>query len=514
MEIEQFLMFAQCLPVPAVLIDREHRLVAANSVAQPMLGLDKACANGQPLADYVKETPAEVAAYLQACSSAERPLVGTLTCRSGDVRMLCYARPLDPGAPDTLTLLCCTPAAAKSKEVDHFGLQMETLQQEIVRREKIEAELAATEARAQAVLDTAAEGIITIDRHGIIQSFNQAAERIFGYLAKEVIGANVACLMPQPYRSEHDHYIRHYLDTGEKKIIGIGRRVTGRRKEGRTFPMELAVSEVIAGGERHFTGIVRDVSEQVEAEEEARQHRERLAHFDRVSTMGEMASGIAHEINQPLTAISSYAHACYRLIENSTADTADLLAVLDKISAQALRAGEVIHNLRRFVKKRESQRELCDLNKLVRSAVALAETDAREHNFVIETAFSDNTLPVIVDMIQIQQVVINLIRNAVEAMANVAAPNDVVTVNVSTAQDDPTTAQVAVQDKGVGVTEAHADKLFDPFFTTKETGTGIGLAISRTIITAHGGRLWFEHNPDSGVTMHFTLPLASDSSYD
>jgi two-component system sensor kinase FixL len=321
--------------------------------------------------------------------------------------------------------------------------------------------------------------------------------------------------MPSPHAQAHDTYIRRYLETGKKKIIGIGREVQGLRKDGSVFPLELAVSEIKIGDQHHFTGIVRDISQRKRIEEQLRkqqeevhQHRERLAHFDRISTMGEMASGLAHEINQPLTAISSYARACHRLLTAGLTDASELLETLDKISAQAQRAGDIIHSLRAFVRKRESKRTLCNLNDLIGDAVILAETDAGQHQFQIEQILADTTLMVIVDPIQIQQVILNLIRNAAEAMVGIAPPGTAVTVVVTTEVDNPARARVAVIDKGIGVADDKLDKLFEPFFTTKPTGTGIGLAISRTIVTAHGGRLWLERNADGqGITLYFTLPL-------
>ena len=505
--VDQFLLFAECFAEPMLLVAENGDIITGNTPARIALELSDA----QPshnLADYIQETTMGLSFYLQQCANSSRAVLGSFKALSDHWQMMCLGQVVESGHEGSPILLRCTASVEQSDDLTALNLRLERLQQEIEQREHIMAELQASQAHAKAVLDTAVEGIITINEHGIVQSFNRAAESIFGYEADEIIGGNVSQLMPTPYRAEHDHYLHDYLTTGEKKIIGIGRQVSGLHKSGRVFPLALAVSEVSVNNQHHFTGIVRDLTDQVKVEEEARIHRERLAHFDRISTMGEMATGIAHEINQPLTAIASYARACHRLIDAGLGEPAELLATLDKISNQAQRAGDVIHRLRDFVKKRKTQREPCELNKLVADAIALAETDAREYNFAIDVALSENELPVIADPIQIEQVVLNLIRNAAEAMIDVAEPGDAVIVKISTALDDPRTAQVAVTDKGHGISDSVAEQLFDPFFTTKSSGTGIGLAISRTIVTSHGGRLWFEHNPNQGITMHFTLPLA------
>ncbi|MFO1351250.1 MAG: PAS domain S-box protein [Gammaproteobacteria bacterium] len=378
----------------------------------------------------------------------------------------------------------------------------------------VKAELRATEAHAQAVLDMAVDAIITIDQAGLIQSFNRAAERIFGYGGTEVLGQNIAILMPEPFRAEHDRYMRRYLATGERRIIGIGREVTGKRKNGTLFPMELAVSEIKLDGIHHFTGIIRDLSERKLAEErlrqreeELRQSRERLANVARLATMGEMATGIAHEINQPLTAITTYARACHRLLSMGKGEPQELLTTLDKISAQAQRAGEIIQRLRAFVKKRDTHREACELNALVRYTLVLAETDIRAHGLRIETRLAPLALPVTVDPVQIQQVLLNLIRNAIEAIQEVKRKESGMII-ISTEVSAGECARIAVSDQGVGLAPGTKDKLFTPFFTTKASGTGMGLSISRSIVAAHGGHMGISENPGGGVTVYFTLPFA------
>ena len=234
-----------------------------------------------------------------------------------------------------------------------------------------------------AILATTVDAIIVIDEHGVIESFNAAASRIFGYSESEAVGQPVTMLMGEPHRSQHDDYLRHYLETGDAKIIGIGRELTAKHRDGHNIPIYLAVSEVAAGGHRRFTGIIRDLTEQHAVREALAEQREKLAHVGRLSTMGEMTASIAHEINQPLTAIAMYAQAGMKMIDGGTPNLERLREALDKLSTQSLRAGAVIERIQRFAKAQESQRQLVDVNALLEDLVALAETDVRLHDIAL-----------------------------------------------------------------------------------------------------------------------------------
>ena len=494
----------------------------------------------------------------------------------------------------------------------------------------------AAENNFRALLDAAVDAIIVIDHQGLIEEFSLAAERIFGYRAEEVLGQNVNVLMPQPYHQAHDQYMESYNRTGEARIIGIGREVRARRKDGTSFPCDLAVGRVHGKGPPRFVGIIRDITarklaeEQLKrseaeltlaqelanlgnyvvhldraeadyfspqlfrilgnevgaqiipireylehwvhpadveklrealadldrgggtmdveyrvilrdgstkhlhhiaqavhdlqgrptrhigtvhdvtdrrhAEDEARQLQERLTHFARLSTMGEMAAGLAHEINQPLSAIATYAQACQRLIKLPDHDPADIVAALQQISSQALRAGEVIRRLRNFVKNREVTREPVDCARLLEDLRTLAETDARLHNVWLRIE-SEGELPTVyADPIQLQQVVLNLVRNAIDAMADV--PDHRREVVLSTRSTEEGDVEITVADHGTGLAPEATQHLFNAFFTTKSGGTGLGLANSRSIVRAHGGRLWHTPNEGSGARFHFTLPVA------
>jgi two-component system sensor kinase FixL len=488
----------------------------------------------------------------------------------------------------------------------------------------------------RAILDAAVDAIVVVDHHGTIQEFSRAAQRTFGYEREEILGRNVRELMPEPFRGEHDGYMDRYMSTGEQRIIGIGREVSARRKDGSVFPCDLAVGRVLGVEPPRFVGFIRDITARKESEEqlrrsetelrlaqelanlgnyvmhargsttdyyspqlrrilqvqpddpavdrqqfldrwvhpadrqrvaeafvrmdagktpldieyqvvlrdgavkhlhhlaqvvldpdgqllkyvgtihditdrrraedEARVLQERLTHFSRLSTMGEMAAGLAHEINQPLSAIATYARASQRLIRQPEPDYEEVFAALEQINAQALRAGEVIRRLRNFVKNREVKREPVNCARLLEDLRTLAETDARLHNIRLRLDLQEPLPTVYADPIQLQQVILNLVRNAIDAMSEAPEARREVVLTTRVATDGE--VEVTVADRGTGLAPEATEHLFNPFFTTKVSGTGLGLAISRSIVRAHGGRLWHTPNGDCGVRFHFTLPVS------
>tara|TARA_R110002012_G_scaffold41030_1_gene112679 strand:- start:8660 stop:9856 length:1197 start_codon:yes stop_codon:yes gene_type:complete len=363
-------------------------------------------------------------------------------------------------------------------------------------------------AKLNALLNAAVDAMIIIDHTGTIELFNAAAQRMFGYSVQEVIGKNIKMLMPEPYRKEHDQYLDNYMKTNKARIIGIGREVKACKKDGEIFPIELSVGEVKESSHKQFVGIIRDISDQVQARSDAIVNRERLAHVTRLSTMGEMAAGIAHEINQPLSAVSSYAQACKNLLqrENSLANASQkqkLTDTLEKISNQALRAGEVIRRLREFVKKRNTEREYINFNDLIQDTIDLAKVDTRLLDHGIKLTLCSAPAPcLLIDQVQLQQVLFNLIRNAIDAMEDQpSAP-----VMIQTKWINEQYLEVSICDTGYGITEENRARLFHPFFTTKTSGMGMGLPICQSIIQSHGGEL--KHSPGSpqGSVFSFTLP--------
>jgi two-component system sensor kinase FixL len=311
-------------------------------------------------------------------------------------------------------------------------------------------------------------------------------------------------LMPQPYRTEHDGYLTRYLTTGERRIIGIGRIVVGERKDGTTFPMELSVGEAVVGHDRFFTGFVRDLTEHRDQERRLQELQSELVHVSRLTAMGGMASSLAHELNQPLSAIASYLKGSVTLLSGDQPDIERLSTVLDKAADQALRAGDIIKRLREFVAKGETEHTLEDPAKLMEEASALALVGARQKGYRVSLKFARDLGPVIVDKIQVQQVALNLIRNALDAMADGERKD----LTVSVGPGEEGMVMIKVVDSGPGVSPDVRERLFQPFVTTKAQGMGVGLSICRTIVEAQGGRIWVDDNPQGGATFAFTLPLA------
>ena len=624
-----------------------------------------------------------------------------------------------------------------------------------------------SESRLRAVIETAVEGIITIEITGIIHSFNPAAEKIFSYSANDVIGNNVSMLMPEPYQHQHDSYIQNYISSGNAKIIGIGRELEGKRKDGGVFPMWLSVAEFYEDGQQFFTGFIRDltieknyfekatiledilqnsvneiyifdaeklyfihanksalgnlgyssdeilkltpvdikpefslekfqkvisplcsgehknivfttihqrkdgssypvevhleitryesklafveiilditqrkiaeektrlseeefqlifenaptgvaiidldgnytnvnsvlcdmlgyskpefltlsykdithpddieksseylhkllrgdftgfsidkryirknrktinvilnvaianenvalahdaagkpallishivdITEEIKAEEKNKSLQEQLAHMDRISMMGEMTAGIAHEINQPLTAIDTYAQAAHRRIHVDNVDYEKLKSLLEKISNTSQRAGDVVSRLREMVKRQTRKNSISSINNIIDDTVKLLETDVRAYEFRIELELDQDLPNVMADSIQIQQVLLNLIRNAMDAAAKGVDRYKKITICSSFLAGE-NRIKISVKDYGCGIDQDTAEQLFNPFFTTKQTGLGIGLSICKSIVQSHGGSLWFLPNADKGTTFHFTLPTVLDES--
>ncbi|HUI19849.1 MAG TPA: PAS domain S-box protein [Methylocella sp.] len=386
---------------------------------------------------------------------------------------------------------------------------------DIDQRKRTEDELRSHRQHLQSILDTVPDAMIVAGEDGIISSFSAAAERLFGYAAVEVVGQNVNILMPEPDRSRHDGYIERYRRTNERRIIGVGRVVTGQRKDGSTFPMHLSVGEMLIEDprhstgftRRHFTSFIRDLTERQETQAKLHELQGNLFHVSRLSALGEMASSLAHELNQPLAAINNYLKGSQRLLQESQDPRAAMiLGALDKAAEQALRAGAIIRRLRDFVTRRESEKTIVRVARLLEEASALALVGTRELGVMVRFQVAPSVASVLVDAIQIQQVLVNLLRNAVEAMQECARQELLVAATLTS----NSLVEIMVSDTGHGVPEELLPRLFEPFVTTKDTGMGVGLSISKAIIEAHGGRLWVEANPVGGTIFRFTLPAVNE----
>jgi two-component system, LuxR family, sensor kinase FixL len=367
----------------------------------------------------------------------------------------------------------------------------EQLQRNRLRAAANARQAVAREAHLTSILDTVPDAMVVIDERGL-----------FGYAAAEIVGTNVKRLMPSPYRENHDGYLERYLRTGQRRIIGIGRVVVGERKDGSTFPMELAVGEMRSSNQRFFTGFIRDLTERQQTEARLQELQSELVHISRLTAMGEMASALAHELNQPLSAIANYMKGSRRLLENSSDDRSALLrSAMDKAAEQAQRAGQIIRRLRDFVARGESERRVESVKKLVEEASALALVGAKDQGVRVRFQFDPTADLVLADKVQIQQVLLNLLRNAVEAMES--SQKRELVISTESGNDDMVTISVA--DTGSGIAPEIMSQLFQPFVTNKRHGMGVGLSISRTIIEAHGGQIGVEPNPAGGTIFRFTL---------
>ena len=370
--------------------------------------------------------------------------------------------------------------------------------------ERVLEQLADREAQLKAILDAAVDAIIVTDERGVIESANAVTREIFGYEPDDLIGRNVNVLMPEPHRSGHHAYIDRYLQTGEPHIIGIGREAEDLHKSGQRFPIDLSVTEYIVGGHRRFAGVIRDISDRRRAEDEARRRREELAHAARLSTLGELSSGIAHEINQPLTAIVSFAEACLRMLRSGNPDPAKLEGALEQIAVQGERAGEITRHLRRLARKGEREHESIDINRVILGLIELVRNELEMNRIVLHFELDESLPPIRCNRIQIEQVVLNLVRNAMDAMERFRTREHALAIR--TRNDADREILLEVEDTGDGFSEANAEQLFKPFFTTKPDGLGLGLSISRTIVQDHGGRMWASHGA-AGAVLHVALPL-------
>jgi two-component system sensor kinase FixL len=411
-----------------------------------------------------------------------------------------YATVIDPKSADFAVDL------ARAITFTSVGIAMawfgERLREGWLHAVQSDRDSAARAAHLTSILDTIPDAMIVIDERGIMQSFSTAAQRLFGYEAAEVIGRNIKMTMPSPYRENHDGYLARYLSTGERRIIGIGRVVVGERKDGSTFPMELAVGEMKSGNQRYFTGFIRDLTERQKTEARLQELQSELVHISRLTAMGEMASALAHELNQPLSAITNYMKGSRRLLEQTTDERAGVVReAIDSAAEQALRAGQIIRRLRDFVARGESERRVESMTKLVEEASALALVGVKDQGIHVRFQLSQSNDLVLADKVQIQQVLLNLIRNAIEAMHE--SPRRELLISTTLAEDEM--LMISVADTGAGIAPEIASQLFQPFVTTKRHGMGVGLSISRTIIEAHGGRMWVEPNPDGGTVFRFTV---------
>ncbi len=386
-----------------------------------------------------------------------------------------------------------------------------TIVRDITDQRAAEGMLRTSEDHLRSILSTVPDAMIVIDERGTMMSFSSAAEQLFGYRQAEVVGKNVSMLMPSPDRERHDGYLERYLRTGEKRIIGIGRVVFAARKDGTAFPMELSVGEATGEGQRLFTGFIRDITDRQRTQEQLEELQSELIHVARVSAMGTMASTLAHELNQPITAVANYVEAVRDLLDEPNPDELPMIReALQDAVGEAMRAGHIVRRLRDFVARGEVEKTVEKLPLLINEAAAFGLMGANEKSIEARFDIDHDAGEVLVDKIQIQQVLVNLIRNAVEAMSN----SEERILTVCTEPDQPGFVRVTVADTGPGVAPEVAAQLFTAFISTKVDGMGLGLSICRTIVEANGGRIWMEPRKAGGTQFHFTLVRAEPEKLD
>jgi PAS domain S-box-containing protein len=391
----------------------------------------------------------------------------------------------------------------------------EELRKQIADREHAEEDLRSIEKRHRVIVEAANDAMVSMDEKGAILLANPATSRIFGYDLVEIVGRPMTMLMPEMMRKMHQNGFKRYLDTGKRHVNWQGVEVTAQRKDGQEFPVEVSFGELTSDGHKVFTGFIRDISERKQAEEQLRASERslqttqaELARVSRLTTMGELAASIAHEVNQPLTAVINNASACLRLLANNNLEPEVLRRALSGIIADGTRASAVLARIRGFIKKEPAEKSELDINEVIQEVLVLADRELYEHRVLPDHQLKTDLPFVLADRVQLQQVLLNLIMNGIEAMAAVTDRPRL--LGVQSRIDASGDVLVAVSDSGTGF-GLELDRVFTPFFTTKANGMGMGLSISRSLIEGHGGRLWAAPNSPHGAVFSFTLPATGGS---
>jgi two-component system, LuxR family, sensor kinase FixL len=357
------------------------------------------------------------------------------------------------------------------------------------------------EAILRASLDAVADASVVIDADGVIVSFSHAAELLFGWAADDITGQDVQALMPLDEAKTHDNHVQRYLQTGERRVIGSSRQVQGRRKDGSEFPMELRVGEVRIGARRHFIGVVRDLTTIRDAERRSDELHAQLTQIWSLNSMGEMASVLAHELNQPLSAVANYLRAARTLIANLEIEEDDLLDAVSRAGDQAVRAGEIIRTMRDLATRGGTEQKPESLSGILGEIEFIINLMVRDAGARIFYNLYNGADTVLADRIQIQQLVVNLVRNAIDAVAKFPDRE----IRISTRPDAEGKLLTTVEDSGPGVDAAVMGRVFQPLASTKAAGMGLGLSICRAIVENHGGRIWVEPSPMGGAAFSFVL---------
>jgi PAS domain S-box-containing protein len=391
----------------------------------------------------------------------------------------------------------------------------EELRKEIADRKHAEEDLRSSEEKHRVIVEAANDAVITMDEWGAILLANPATRRIFGYDPVEIVGKPMTMLMPEMMRKLHENGFKRYLATGKRHVNWQGVEVTAQRKDGQEFPVEVSFGELTSNGHKVFTGFIRDISERKRTEDQLRASERNLqttqaelARVSRLTTMGELAASIAHEVNQPLTGVINNASACLRLLSNRSLEPEVLRRALEGVVADGTRASVVLARIRAFIKKEPAEKIELDINEVIQEVLALAGRELYENQVLPDQELKTDLPLVLADRVQLQQVLLNLIVNGIEAMAAVTDRPRL--LGVQSRIDESGDVLVAVSDSGVGF-GLELNSVFNPFFTTKANGMGMGLSISRSLVESHGGRLWAAPNSPHGAVFSFTLPATGGS---
>jgi PAS domain S-box-containing protein len=389
------------------------------------------------------------------------------------------------------------------------------LHKEIADRKHAEEDLRSSEEKHRVVVEAAHDAVVSIDERGTILLANPATRRIFGYDPVEIVGKPLTMLMPEMMRKLHENGFKRYLATGKRHLNWQGVELTAQRKDGQEFAVEVSFGELTSDGHKVFTGFIRDISERKQAEDRLRASERslqitqaELARVSRLTTMGELAASIAHEVNQPLTAVINNGSACLRLLANRNLEPEVLRSALEGIVADGTRASAVLARIRAFIKKEPAEKNPLDINELIQEVLVLAGSELYENQVSLDHQLTTDLPFVLADRVQLQQVLLNLIMNSVEALTAVTDRPRLLWVQSRI--DESGDVLVAVCDSGTGF-DLEVDRVFTPFFTTKAKGMGMGLSISRSLVESHGGRLWATPNFPHGAVFSFTLPATVGS---
>jgi two-component system, LuxR family, sensor kinase FixL len=482
----------ETLPEAVAIIGLDHRLVDLNPAGLAMVG-------AKSIADVPGQSPLALLSSESISTFRERFQATLTNGNDATPPVLIEVNSLD----GICRVMECRMARLQNLDGGIAGIVMTA--RDVTARQSNQRAVADGDALLHAILDTVPDAMVVIDELGSITSFSAAAEKLFGYQEADLLGKNVSLLMSSPHREAHDTYLRRYLQTGEKRIIGIGRVVEGLRQDGTLFPMELSVGEALTGDHRAFTGFVRDLTERVEAEAQLQRVQAELVHASRLSAVGTLASALAHELNQPLTAVANYVSTGRDMLNDETPESREIIwEALDEAAREAVRAGQIVRRLRDFVSKGEVETRILSLGKLINDATTLGLVGAREKGVEWWIDIAPDVDNVLADRVQIQQVMVNLMRNAIEAMER--SPIKQLTIRAHPRDSDM--IEISVGDTGSGIVPEVLQNLFQPFNSSKAQGMGLGLSICRTIIEAHGGRLNVETGDGGGTVFKFTLMRA------